>query len=158
MAWSSEDDAVIVRHYRKDKTAAEIAAIVGRPRGSIITRAAALGLAERNPSTISRLAEAAARRPAPRARAVKTAPTPAPARPVTTKVWGGGKYIQPQHNSPWRTCQWIDAPTGLGDPPRCGCSTVAGSSWCATHYARVFTPKERRSEITEPAEQRREAA
>ncbi len=154
MAWSSEDDAVIRRHYRQDKTAAEIAAIVGRPRGTVITRARALGMAELQPSTISRLAEAAARRP-PAKRAVKPS---VPPRPVAKKVWGGGKYIQPHHNSPWRTCQWIDASSGLGDPPRCGCSTVAGSSWCSEHYARVFTPKERRSEITEPAEQRREAA
>lgn len=146
MAWTDIDDDFLKAHYNRDLSASQIGDVMGRTKGQIIGRARILGLHQHRTDGDGKQLDLELGPPLARCRptvaSLLARPAAAPNAVQITKVKPRSKPVSvlPLGSiSPWKTCQWV-----IGDPAQrtfCGSKTVDGTSWCAHHYAIVFTTR-----------------
>lgn len=126
--WRPDHDALIRQNYNQPGglTSAQIGAAIGKPKGSVITRARYLGVA-------------ASRKHPPRLAALRLHDDAPPAPPVRRTRAKAPRATTIQSTSPFRTCQWIYGEVSeIGHAKMCGAPTKPGRSWCPDHCKRVF--------------------
>jgi hypothetical protein len=149
-----EMDAYLLKHYGSRASARDIGKVFGVSRSVITGRAYRLGLSRRKEPAeatskprhytkprktlrdldgpISELGE-----PIYREIVVPVQPIVVPKEPAKMAPRRLLRDAPPM--SPWKECQWIEGADSSG--PRCCAKTHRGSSWCETHYARVYASR-----------------
>jgi hypothetical protein len=137
--WTESEKQTVAHLWAEGWTAGRIAAkFPGRSRNAIIGVVHRMKLAKRptpiRPRTdrpvVVKLKPAREKMLRPQAAPATVVKFPAKPKPP---VRGVGRYVGTDG------CQWLE-----GERPtwtKCGCARVAGSSWCETHWHRVFQPQ-----------------
>ena len=149
--WSSEQDQYLREHYKRDRSATQIAADLGKgSRNAVIGRAYRLGLQingippeeiEQRRERVRELQRAAA---AKRGRLVKVRPHPVcrPDHPKQKLTVGAVSILKAKDHH----CRAIVGEVSVGIALYCGARKVEGSSYCAKHRAAYVVVAHRRSD------------
>lgn len=131
--WPDKHKQILLKMHGEGASAAEIAAVLGRTKNSIIGFIHRSGLSNSRPKT-----QIKAKKPE---FTLTEKPKQLFVKPIieveAPKFTGGVLFIF----SNARQCKYItDHPTGL-DTRVCGKKTQVGHSWCAEHHALVYNTK-----------------